>query len=359
VRILFSAAFAAEANVGISLYIRRLAPELARICELTILTPDPDLFLDVAHAVRIPPWTRSHLGRVIWTTSFLPRYCTREFDAVLCPTPVAPMNSPLPTIAVVHDLTPLMLPRLHSVRLKSLFWLALQSLRWADAVITDSASTRGDLITCTNLLPLKRITVVHAGPGILPDGRDSSVSTRLTPYILYVGGHARHKNLPRLIAAFARLHFTSSLKLVITGWGKPGLIAQTRSAVQRHGLDQRVIILSNRLREAELSSLYADCAAFVYPSLYEGFGLPVLEALAHGAPVACSNASSLPEVGGDAVLYFDPMSVEDISRQLARIVNDEPLRQRFRQAGPTQAAKFSWERTAADVLEAAKLVVTN
>ena len=357
-RILFSAAFAAEANVGISLYIRRLAPELARICELTILTPDPDLFLDVAQTVRIPPWTRSHLGRVIWTTSFLPRYCTREFDAVLCPTPVAPMNSPLPTIAVVHDLTPLMLPRLHSARLKSLFWLALQSLRWADAIITDSASTRGDLVTCTNLLPLKKIIVVHAGPGILPDGRDSSVSTRLTPYILYVGGHARHKNLPRLIAAFARLHFPSSLKLVITGWGKPGLIAQTESAIHRHGLEQRVLILSNRLREAELSSLYADCAAFVYPSLYEGFGLPVLEALAHGAPVACSNASSLPEVGGDAVLYFDPMSAGDIAAKMSAILTDASLESELRLRGRERAQHFSWDKTARGIYEATLAAVS-
>ncbi|GEM_PF-582992 len=345
-KILFNAAFALEANVGISLYIRRLAPELSKLCELTILTPDPDLFLGVAQAVRIPDWTHSHLGRVVWTTSFLPHYCTRDFDAVFCPTPVVPMNPPLPTVAVVHDLTPLMLPRLHSTRLKALFWVALQSLRSAEAVITDSASTRSDLVAHAKLLPLERITVVHAGPGIVPDGQDSSFTARLTPYILYVGGHARHKNLPRLIAAFARLHCPPSLKLVITGWSKPELMARTRGAIQRHGLQQRVIIISDHLSEAELSSLYADCTAFVYPSLYEGFGLPVLEALTHGAPVACSNSSSLPEVAGDAALYFNPLSVDDIETTLQIIIDRTETAAELRRRGPERAKQFSWHRTA-------------
>ena len=345
-RILFSSAFATGVNVGISSYIRRLVPKLARLCELTVLTPDPELFSGTARTVRIPSWTRSHLGRVVWTAVFLQYYCTRNFDALLCPTPVVPVNSPLPTAAIVHDLTPLMLPRLHSSRMKSLFWLALQSLRWADSVITDSASTKGDLAAYNKLVPSERITVVGAGPGILSDVQDSSLAARLTPYVLYVGGHARHKNLPRLIAAFARLPVTPSLKLVITGWSKPELIAHTKKAVQRFGLQQRVAIISDHLRDAELSGLYSNCSAFVYPSLYEGFGLPVLEALARGAPVACSRSSSLPEVAGDAALYFDPESIDDIATKLQTIISCTETAVELRRRGPERASQFSWQKTA-------------
>jgi glycosyltransferase involved in cell wall biosynthesis len=350
-RLLFSAAFDTRANVGISLYIRRIAPELARLCELTVLTPDPELFANAARVIRIPEYTRSHPGRVFWTAAMLGRYCTRDFDAVLCPTPVVPIDAPLPTVAVVHDLTPLMLPRLHSTKLKALFWLALQSLRWADAVITDSTSTRNDLVACTELIPLERIAVAYAGPSMMLVNPDPSFAADLVPYILYVGGHALHKNLHRLLAAFARLHCPPSVRLVITGWGKPELVARTRSAVRRYGLEPRVVILTDRLTDAQLSSLYGGCAVFAYPSLYEGFGLPVLEAMAHGAPVACSRTSSLPEVGGDAVLYFDPLSADDIATKMGAILTDRKLESELRMHGRARAREFSWESTARGIYE--------
>jgi glycosyltransferase involved in cell wall biosynthesis len=351
VRLLVSAAFDTRANVGISLYIRRIVPELARLCELTVLTPDPELFLNDARVIRIPEYTRSHLGRVFWTAAILGRYCTRHFDAVLCPTPVAPVIARIPVVGVVHDLTPLMLPHAHPTELKALFWLALQTLRQAGMLITVSEHTKRDLTSRFHLLPTERIRVVLEGPGILPDSHDSVFSEHLRPYVLYVGGHARHKNVPRLIAAFARLSSASSLKLVIAGWSKPELIARTERAIQRHNLKQKVVIIRDHLREAELSSLYAGCTAFVYPSFYEGFGLPVLEAMAHGAPVACSGVTSLPEVGGDAAVYFDPTSVTDITEKLQAIMNDAELTRRLRHDGPLRAAEFSWAKTASDMLQ--------
>jgi glycosyltransferase involved in cell wall biosynthesis len=352
VRLLFSAAFDTQANVGIATYIRNVAPELAKLCELTVLTPDPELFTNSARTIRTPACTRSHPGRVFWTSARLARYTKRDFDAMLSPTPVVPINSSLPAVAVVHDLTPLMLPQLHSTRLKALFWLGLQSLRRAEAIITDSASTRRDLVAHTRLVPSERITVVHAGPNIAPGYSDSLFAARLTPYVLYVGGHARHKNLSRLISAFERLQYSSSLKLVIAGWSKPELIARTRRVIQRYDLQQRVVVLPDCLSRTELSSLYARCAAFVFPSLYEGFGLPVLEAMAHGTPVACSRTSSLPEVGGDAVLYFDPLSVDDIAAKTNAILTDATLESNLRQRSRERALHFSWYKTARGIYEA-------
>jgi glycosyltransferase involved in cell wall biosynthesis len=345
-RVLLSAAFDTQAGVGISLYIRRLVPELAQICELTVLTPDPEIFAGYARVVPIPAWTRSHAGRVAWTTTLLPRYCHRDFDAVLCPTPVAPPHVAIPVIAVVHDVTPLVLRRTHSPALKALFWAALQTLRSANVVVTDSENTRRDLLSCLGRIPATRIRVVPAGPGVMPTDSERSFADQFRPYVLYVGGHARHKNLPRLVAAFARLRRPDSLRLVIAGWSKPELLARTQTAIRGNGLEPKVTIISDTLRAAQLSSLYAGCTAFVYPSLYEGFGLPVLEALMHGAPVACSSTSSLPEVAGQAAVYFSPTDVDDLKDALEALLWDGALRNRLRASGPAQAAAFSWPRTA-------------
>ncbi|MBN2464189.1 glycosyltransferase family 4 protein [candidate division WOR-3 bacterium] len=357
--LLFSAAFNTRATVGISAYIRHIVPELARLCELTVLTPDPEVFSDVASTIRIPEYTRSHLGRVLWTSTSLGHFLTHRYDAVFCPTPVVPVYARLPAVAVVHDLTPLMLPKAHSSPLKALFWGALQTLRWARAVITVSENTRRDLARCSRAVPLSRVHVVPEGPGLVPVPGDTSFAHQLQPYLLYVGGHARHKNLPRLVSAFGLIHQRPSLKLVMTGWSKPELIDRTRSAVTALGLQQRVIIMANPLDESQLSSLYRHCTAFVYPSLYEGFGLPVLEALAHGIPVACSRVSSLPEVGGEAAVYFDPTSVRDIAEKLNSIISDEVLERRLRRQGPLRAAEFSWTKAALDTLLVTERAITS
>jgi glycosyltransferase involved in cell wall biosynthesis len=180
-----------------------------------------------------------------------------------------------------------------------------------------------------------------------------SFSKQFVPYVLYVGGHALHKNLPRLVAAFARVSRLSGTKLVIVGWSKPELIDRTKDAVRRHGLEGSVAVLSDRLSDSQLSSLYSGCRTFVYPSLYEGFGLPVLEALQHGAPVACSRTSSLPEVGGNAALYFDPLSTDDIAAKIKTILTNDRLASELRLRARARAREFSWRKTADGIYKVA------
>jgi len=229
-----------------------------------------------------------------------------------------------------------------------MFWLGLQTLRWADAVVAVSDHTKSDLGRL-KIVPPRRVYRVLEGPGLLPTEEENSFAQRFYPYILYVGGHWSHKNVTKLIATFVRLKSKEKLKLVIVGGGP---MEVTEKAVRKRGLENRIVLLSDLL-DAQLSSLYTHCSAFVFPSLYEGFGLPVLEALAHGAPIACSHTSSIPEVAGKAALYFDPHSVKDMASKVQILLDDSTLVAELRNRGPDQASRFSWEKAASEIYQIA------
>lgn len=295
--------------------------------------------------ITIPTWTRTPRGRTLWELTRLPRHCRVDFDALLCVTPIAPPLACVPVVSVVHDLTPLVMHSAFPSKTKALFWSSLQTLRNARAVLTVSQHTRRDFIRLALVKP-ERVFVaypgVQNGPGISP----SRLGNEYQPFLLYVGSHKPNKNLGRLIAAFAGLEGHASLRLVIAGWDEPRYVANTRSTAARLGVKDRVVILSEGLRGADISGLYRTCEAFVHPALYEGFGSPLVEALAHGAPAACSRLSSLPEVAGDAALLFDPNSVEDMRQKIRHMLDDQSVRSRLRASGPARASLFSWQQTA-------------
>jgi glycosyltransferase involved in cell wall biosynthesis len=355
VRLLLSAAFATDRDVGISLYLRRLAPCLARMCDLRILTPDPELFRRYGETIRVGSAVRDNVRRLLWTLACLPAYCTRDCDVVLCPTPAVPVPSPIPTVAVVHDLTPLKVPALNPAREKAVFWAGLQTLRSAGRVITDSCHTRNDLVAA-GVVASSRIRVARCGPGVTPSDDDVDFALCLRPFILYVGSFAPHKNLPRLLRAFARLAIGTDLRLILAGDASPEQAERVTALAGLLGIAPRLSSL-RRLTSGQLSSLYRHCQLLACPSLYEGFGLPVLEAMTHGAPVACSSASSLPEVAGDAAVLFDPLSVHDMAEKMQSVLVDSALSDRLRELGRTRSRMFSWERTAEVVYSSASELV--
>jgi glycosyltransferase involved in cell wall biosynthesis len=356
-RMLIDASFFTDVKVGIARYISQLALHLSPLCDVTVLTSRPDAFETIGcRILAIPRWTATHRGRVLWELTALANRCIGSFDVLLCTTPMAPPLVRLPKVATLHDITPLAISNGHSTRNKVLFWLSLQTLRSADAVVVDSQHTRHDLMDL-NLVSPWRIHVVPVGPGIRPVGADNQFGRQFAPYLLYVGGHIPNKNVPRLLAAFARIRAADQPRLVMVGYGSPRDLGRTSTSIAKLALARRTVMLSN-LDDDSLSSLYRGCRAFVFPSLYEGFGLPVLEAMAHGAPVACSRCSSLPEVGGQAVLYFDPTSVDDITAKLQTILGDEQLRSELSQRGLARASCFSWENAARGVLDAAHAAIS-
>jgi glycosyltransferase involved in cell wall biosynthesis len=165
------------------------------------------------------------------------------------------------------------------------------------------------------------------------------------PFILSVGARQARKNVPRLLEAFTALRARGSRhRLALAGptlWSDPTLSA----ALARHGLGDAVVALGY-VDEQDLPALYSAADLFVLPSLLEGFGLPVLEAMACGTPVVCSNTSSLPEVAGDAALLVDPLDIGEIADAMARVLADAALAAELRRRGLERAARFSWQRTA-------------
>jgi alpha-1,3-rhamnosyl/mannosyltransferase len=265
----------------------------------------------------------------------------------------------VPVVVTVYDLIPLLFPRLTSARARLLFrWTMALALRTASHVIVISEATCCDLLAFFRLSPQK-VTTIHLAAASSfcppPHTEVERVCHKYAlpqDYVLYLGINKPHKNLVRLVEAWGQRRdsqFTiRNSQLVIAGaWDSR--YPEPRQRVAALGLEVAIRFLGP-VPEADLPALYAGTALFVFPSLYEGFGLPVLEAMACGAPVACSNTSSLPEVGGDKVLYFDPADVEAIAGALRQALADPDLRAELRERGLARAAQFSWERTAQETL---------
>jgi len=283
----------------------------------------------------------------------------RPPDVLFVPAHVIPLLHPRPSVVTVHDLGYLYYPESHRAwDRRYLDWSSRWSARQAAAVLVDSAATGRDLAQAYNVSPAK-IHVVHLGrderlrrvddPGVLAETRGRyRLGNR---YLLYVGTLQPRKNLARMVEAFARLvaqPALADLQLVLAGkkgWLYDALFAQ----VSRLGLDGRVLF-TGYVPDEHLPALLSGAIAFVYPSLYEGFGIPVLEAGACGVPVITSNTSSLPEVAGDAAILVDPHNVDEIAGAIYRLVTDDALRAELARRGLENVKRFSWEKCARETL---------
>lgn len=236
----------------------------------------------------------------------------------------------------------------HRIRAQMKFMIR-QSCQRADHIITISESSKRDLVEIYRLDP-KRITVTYPGatdscrPMDLGQARNRlrEAYNLETPYILYVGNLEPRKNLPRLLKAFAELRRKELIphKLVIVGQ-KDWLYHEVFETIRDHSLDGDVV-LTGYIPAEDLPVFYNAASVVVYPSIFEGFGLPVVEAMACGTPVITSAGSSLEEIARDAAVLVDPYSVSSISTAVEKVVNDLDLQQRLRHAGLARAAQFNY-----------------
>ncbi|MDO9091522.1 MAG: glycosyltransferase family 1 protein [Rubrivivax sp.] len=221
----------------------------------------------------------------------------------------------------------------------------------AHKIFTVSRFSRARLAARLCLAP-EDIGVVHNGGGhldaVLADDRILDLhGLRGCRYLLAVGSASATKNIDRLEQAFASLSTATDVRLVIVGGGNAQVFVG--SAAQEPGFDTTRVLRTGPLDDAPLKALYQHAQALVFPSVYEGFGLPPLEAMSCACPVAAARAASMPEVCGEAALYFDPLSVQDIANALQRLLSEPQLRHRLAAAGPAQAARFSWQEAALEL----------
>jgi glycosyltransferase involved in cell wall biosynthesis len=263
--------------------------------------------------------------------------------------PFAPVPSVVSILDLIYHHYPETFPRAARAGLELLVPLGA---RRADRVIAISEAGKRDLVTTLHLPP-EKVDVVHLGFGIeqTPDpAPENALRERFGlrgRVLLTVAPALRHKNLGRLIGAFGRLE-EPDLALVIVGHSGLEADALRRKAAEL-GLAGRVVF-TGWVSDEELEGLYGLAAAFAYPSLMEGFGIPLLEAMRRGVPVASSNLTSLPEIGGDAAEYFDPYDEGAIADAIRRLLDDAARRAELIERGRVRAGEFTWERSARELL---------
>ena len=334
-------------KTGIGIYTARLLDALRRV--------GPE------HEYREIAWGRDvpmRLDRRLqWQQWDLPRRAgAAGADLLHVPGFDAPRRKPCPVVLTVHDLIGMLFPK--NLPPVSRFywsrWLPL-SVHWADRVVTDSEHTRRDIVRLLGV-PAERIAVIPLGVDAafrrVTDAEAlATVRERYelpVAFILYVGTLEPRKGLDTLVDAYAALADTLPHDLVIAGkrgWYTEALFTQVRHL----GLEHRVRF-TDYVADADLPALYSRATAFAFPSRYEGFGLPPLEAMACGTPVVSSDAASLPEAVGDAGLLVPPDDPIALAVALRRLLEHADLRARLSAAGLVQAQRFTWEETARKTL---------
>jgi glycosyltransferase involved in cell wall biosynthesis len=316
------------------------------------------------------------------TVQRLPRRPTLYVDQVLLPQILrrvratvffspyykAPLRAPCPTVVTVHDLIPLTFPEYtrgwgRGFAVAFRVWATLLAGR-AAAVITDSEYSKTEIIRELRM-PASHIHVmpIAAGEEFRPDPAAEEIRgvrqryNLPEAYLLAVGNFLPHKNLVRLVEAYTALPSAERDRMRLVLAGTPAGHGPARS-VNRNTLAHPGVMMPGFITPEDLPLLYAGATALVCPSLVEGFGLPVLEAMACGTPVVCAHAGALPEVAADAALYIDPRSVKDIGAALRRITGDEALRRELRVRGLARARDFAPQKTTGRLVDLLEAVVS-
>ena len=348
-----NAAIVGERPTGLGLYALSLIHELDGLGErLVVYTSRPEAVCApgarverVPAAVRPERGTRGHLARLMWTQSGLRLRVARLRPRLLLNLmPEGLLRPAVPQVTVIHDVLPLRSPDEYPRQQYYFRHYVPAVLRQSRAVIVSSESTRRDLVDFYGLPPetLHVALLGHDTSRFVPSPPATSNGE---PYALFVGNVLPHKNLLRLVDAFARAVGDRPGRLVIRGWGRAPHVLALRQRIDGAGIAGRVD-WRPYADDDELLDLYRGARALLLPSLHEGFGLTALEAMACGTPVIASDRSSLPEVVGDAAVFVDPEDSTSIAAAIHRLFTDDTLAKAHAARGLERARLFSWEQTA-------------
>jgi glycosyltransferase involved in cell wall biosynthesis len=345
-------------RTGVGMYTANLLQQLRTF-------PQVEVVPMIQASARLPLPRADHrltlrVNNTFWLQMVLPWHLSRvAADVCHFTNSVASVWTPCPSVVTIHDVTLWLFPRYHPrPRLLAMRPVIPLAARRAKAVIAVSANTKRDVVRVLNI-PEEKVHVIHEAPA--PQFRPVAGGARLdavrrryglaSEFVLYVGTIEPRKNLTRLLEAFAMLRRSgyASLGLVIAGnqgWGDMSV----QRTVERLCLEDAVRLLGYVPTDDRVA-LYNLAGALVFPSLYEGFGLPIVEAMACGTPVVTSPNGSLEEIAGGAAEFVDPTAVDSIARGLAQVLGDAHRHAQLREAGLARAAQFSWERAAAQTRE--------
>ena len=331
----------------------------AQHADLVRLTGMPQIFGPLAQQLPVVPMRSPFLqpGLAGKAFAFLRQWASggaaarrAGCDVIFCPYTYEVQSSARPPqVVFVHDLIALHYPEHY--RVTAALWRAvyLPALRHAAAVVTNSAHTRADLLAHTNLPP-ERVRVVGFGFAPNPGEPGWPEGVPPGPYLLYVASSwYPYKNLVGLLRALARIGDRLPHRLVIVGQRVPRFAGEVEQTLAELNLTERVVLLSH-VSDQELGRLYRQADLFVYPSLFEGFGIPPLEAMANEVPVVAARSAAIPEVCGEAALYVPPGDVAALAEGIYQGVTDEARRALLREAGRAQIQRFTWEAMATRVL---------
>lgn len=350
-------------NTGTGTYVRELVKQLLEIesrFELWFLVlsnyPLPDLKLPKDRLIKIWLPQKPERWQVVYDYFILQRILKKhsiQLFHALVPGLLRPtFNTKI--VTTIYDLIPTIYPKdyISSIDVMLLYNCKMKSSIVSNQIIAISDVTSRDLTqiykVCSENITVTSLAAYTGLHRVVEVTRESLNRLGLPDrYILYVGGYNKRKNIPLLLNAYSALGMKrENAKLVLAGAaGNNEVVSQVVSL----GLQNDVVLLGH-IAEDDLSLLYSGAIFFIYPSLYEGFGLPVLEAMTCGAPVLSSNSGSLVEVSGDAALYFSPSDEDELTRLMERVLEDRTLCDDMRNRGMKRAGKYSWQRCALETL---------
>ncbi|MFH1369566.1 MAG: glycosyltransferase family 1 protein [Elusimicrobiota bacterium] len=366
-RIGINARYIQKQATGIENYLSQIISNLKRIDSKNEYVlffgsdkPVPGGFPSDNFAVDVPKFkTNSQLKRLFWEHFYLPSAITRnKIDVFHEPSFIAPMFKKCPTVITIHDLAFIIHPECFTFK-NVLYFKAMmkRSIESSDYVIAVSESTKNDIINRFKVSP-EKVKMIHSGvneyfhriedkKAIKPVLEKYGITR---DFILNVSLISPRKNLLNLLKSFKLMREKKSVdyQLVITG-AKGWLYEDIFKAVSDLSL-QKDVVFTGYVSDSELLCLYNSAKIFAYPSVYEGFGFPALEAMACGCPVVASNTSSLPEICGDAALLVEPADLDELSDALYRMLTDSKLREDMIKRGFVRITKFSWRNTAKETL---------
>jgi glycosyltransferase involved in cell wall biosynthesis len=363
IKIAINATFTLENPSGLGIYTDELVQELLKLeCDFdfTVYSSSKDLKnLYPNSVIFVTPYTspslglKGHLMRLLWQQTILPFRLRKQKAGLLFSTaPEGIWKSSQKQILTILDIIPVKFPEILP-RMKYYYYYILPILlKNSHLVICISENTKKDIISYYKVKE-KFIHVIY--PGFNKEKfypRNERVGENQWgkgKYLLFIGDMRPYKNLERVLEAFARLDLRD-INFLIGGNKDPRFYPRIEKKVDELFLKDRVLFL-DYVSQKNLPHLYSEAGAFVFPSLYEGFGLPPLEAMACGCPVIVSNVASLPEVCGDAGYYVDPYRVESIAEGIYQVLTDESLRQSLIEKGLIRAKLFSWEKSAEEHLK--------